>query len=344
MDVAVGIDPHKESFAAAGVNEQARVLADRQLQYNPKGFLELVNWAGGLGEKIRFGIEGSGSYGAALARFLIEAGFEVCEVPPALAVRKRQRKRSQGKSDPVDAVAIAKVMVEEASLPTARRSEILGDLKLLVERHSQLTRDRTQEINRLHADLTIYRPGYKALTGRLNTKKSHVQVLKLTGEDISIRADVIRERAAEVQRLSREVEMARKRVVSKLRETRTTLTEIPGVGPLTAARILGEIGSLSRVPTDAALARLSGTAPIPASSGQTDRHRLDTGGNRQLNCALHMIAIQQARRTPEAQTYIAKKRSEGKTAKEAIRCLKRQLCKVIHRRLVLDLRANPALT
>lgn len=344
MDVAVGVDPHKASFATAAVDPQVRKLGSKQFANTRKGYLELVNWAGQFGEKVRFGIEGSGSYGAGLARFLLEAGFEVCEVPPALAVRRRQRRRSQGKSDEADALAIAKVMVEEESLPTARRSQLLTDLKLLVDRHSQLTRSRTQEINRLHADLTIHQPGYQSTVGKLNTKKALSKVLQLVNGDLSIRADMIRQRVAELERLHAQILAAKKSVIAKLKETRSTLTEIEGLGPLTAARILGELGSLSRVPTDSAFARLSGSAPIPASSGQTTRHRLDRGGNRRLNCALHMVAIQQARRTPEAQEYLAKKKAEGKTPKEAIRCLKRQLCKPIHRRLVQDLRANPALT
>lgn len=344
MDVAVGVDSHKESLAVVAVDPQARQLGARQFANTRKGFLELLNWCGGLGKKIRFGIEGSGSYGSGLGRFLLEAGFEVSEVPAALAARKRQRKRSQGKSDLGDALAIAKVMIEEEWLPTARRSEVLGDLKVLVERHSQLTRDRTREINRLHADLTIHRPGYKTVVGKLNTKAALAKVLEVVSEDDSVRGEIIRQRASDIERLHREVYFAKKQVISKLSETGSTLTEIPGLGSITAARILAEVGSISRVPTNAALARLSGAAPIPASSGQTQRHRLDRGGNRQLNCALHVVATQQARRTPEAQEYISRKRSEGKTPKEAMRCFKRQLCKVIHRRLVLDLRANPALT
>jgi transposase len=344
MDVAVGVDPHKATLAAVAVDRQARQLAGRQFGNDPAGFGDLVAWAGRLGSDVRFGIEGSGSYGAPLARFLLESGADVREVPSALAVRRRQRKRSQGKSDPVDAMAIAKVVVEEDRLPTASRSDLLTDLKVLVDYHAQLSRDRTKQINRLHADLTVLRAGYKATVGKLNTKKSLSAVLSLIVGDSSVRSEIVRRRVDELLRLHDVLWQAKKRVIAKLKESASTLTEIDGVGPLTAARILGELGSISRVPTEAALARLSATAPIPASSGQTVRHRLDRGGNRQLNCAIHLVAVHQARRMAKAQEYLARKQAEGKTRKEAIRCLKRQLCKVIHRRLVLDLRANPALT
>lgn len=344
MEVAVGVDPHKRSFTAAAVDPQGRELGRREFPNTLKGFTDVLNWAAQFGAQVVFGVEGSQSYGAGLARFLLQAGFEVKEIPPELAVRQRRRRRSRGKSDELDALAAARVVIEEPRLPTARRSQVLQDLKVLVDRHSQLQRQRTKEINRLHGELTVMRPGYKQITGRLTTKKALGAALSLVEGDRSVRAQVARERIEDIERLRAAVYRARKQVEEKLAETGSLLTELPGMGSINAARILGEVGGLSRIRSEAALAKLSGIAPIEASSGEIQRHRFNRGGNRQLNAAIHNVAVIQARHHERAQAYLEKKLMEGKSRREALRCLKRQLCKVIFRRLVMDMRANPALT
>ena len=151
-----------------------------------------------------------------------------------------------------------------------------------------------------------------------------------------MRAELGRKRLDELSRLDREIAAMDRRIVATVRTTGTRLTDIPGVGPFIAAKILGEVGDPSRVRSKAAFALLSGTAPLVASSGQTHRHRLNRGGNRQLNWALHYIALVQCRISPQAQAYVARQREAGKTHKEAIRCLKRQLSNVVYRHLLAD--------
>jgi transposase len=153
-----------------------------------------------------------------------------------------------------------------------------------------------------------------------------------------VRAELLRSRLGELLRLEGEVAAMDRRIGAMVRETGTSLTQIPGVGPFLAGKILGEVGDPSRVRSKAAFAVLSGTAPVPASSGQTHRHRLNRGGNRRLNWALHYIALVQCRIMPEAKTYMARQREAGKSHKEAMRCLKRHLSNVVYRHLVTDAR------
>jgi len=148
----------------------------------------------------------------------------------------------------------------------------------------------------------------------------------------------VRRRLGEILRLETEIAQSDRDIAAKLRETDTTLTQIPGVGPFIAAKILGEVGEISRIRSKASFASFSGTAPLVASSGQTHRHRLNRRGNRQLNWALHYIALVQSRTTPEAKAYLARQREAGKSHKEAMRCLKRHLSNVVYRHLLLDAR------
>jgi transposase len=336
MEVAIGVDSHKASLAAAAVDPLGRVLDAREFPNNPKGHQALCEWVRGYGSDRRIGIECSLSYGAAAARYLLAHQEDVREVPSSLTARQRRLRRSQGKSDLVDAVAIARVVASEDPLPSARREASLSDLRLLVDYRDQLVRSKTQMANRAHADLVNIRPGYGAEVPNLRAKKHQAKVRSLLRGDRSVRGELVRRRLTEVSRFDREIAQLNRRIAVTVPQTGTTLTEIPGVGPFIAAKILGEVGDPSRIRSKAAFAVLSGTAPLPASSGKTQRHRLNRGGNRQLNWALHYIALVQWRVLPEAKDYIARLRGAGKSHKEAMRCLKRHLSNVVYRRLVAD--------
>ena len=283
----------------------------------------------------RIGVEGSLNYGAALTKRLLSCGEDVREVPASLTHAERRKRRSQGKSDLIDAVAIARVVAREEDLPSARRTGKLSDLKLLVDYRDQLARARTQVANRAHADLAAIRPGYGRSIPKLRTKGQLAKPRMVRG-DHSLRAELLRRRLTEIARLDRSIAQAGEEIRTAVRRTGTTLTEIPGVGPLIAAKILGEVGEVSRIRSKAAFAVMSGTAPLLASSGQTNRHQLSRGGNRQLNRALHFVAFIQTRSTPEAKEYLARQRAAGKSPKESMRCLKRHLSNVVFRRLVAD--------
>jgi transposase len=335
MEVAVGVDSHKASLAAAAVDPVGRVLGAREFPNDPKAHEALLRWVRGYGSSRRIGIECSLSYGSAAAKYLLSEGEDVREVPTSLAVRQRRR-RHQGKSDLIDAVAIARVVATEKDLPSASRVALLSDLRLLVDYRDQLVHARTKVANQAHSDLVAIRPGYGSQVPNLRAKKHVAKATSLLRGDRSVRAELLRRRFTELRRLDRGIAAMDLRIAEGVLQTGTSLTQVPGVGPFIAAKILGEVGDPSRIRSKAAFAVLSGTAPLPASSGKTQRHRLNRGGNRQLNWALHYIALVQWRVLPEAKAYIARLRGDGKSHKEAMRCLKRHLSNVIYRRLVAD--------
>jgi len=337
VEVAIGIDTHKASLAAGSVDALGRVLDVQEFTNDPAGHRLLVRWVREQAHRRRIGIEGSLNYGASVARTLLESGEDVREVSPMLTHVERRR-RAKGKSDPIDAVAIARVVAADDALPSAKRTALLFDLKLLVDYRDQLVRARTQLANRVHADLVVIRPGYEKAVPNLRARRHVLRTRSLISRDRSVQAELVRRRLGEILRLETEITRADRAIAEKLRETDTTLTQIPGVGPFIAAKILGEVGEISRIRSKASFASLSGTAPLIASSGQTHRHRLNRRGNRQLNWSLHYIALVQARTTPEAKAYLARQHEAGKSHKEAMRCLKRHLSNVVYRHLLIDAR------
>jgi transposase len=338
VEVAIGVDPSKSSLAVAAVDPLGRVVGTAEFSNDPRGHRVLLRWARERGPDRVIGIECSLSYGATLSRVLLSSGEDVREVPTTLTHRQRRRRASQGKSDMVDSVAIARIVASGEVLPSAHRLEVLADLRALVEYRDQLVRARTQVTNRTHADLVNVLPGYERQVPNLRAKAHRTTARSLLRGDRSVRAELVRKRLGELSRLEGEIAAMDRRIRAAVQKTGTSLTSIPGVGPFIAAKILGEVGDPSRIRSKPAFAVLSGTAPLSASSGQVQRHRLNRGGNRQLNWALHYIALVQCRITPEAQAYMARQREAGKSHKEAMRCLKRQLSNVVYRHLVADAR------
>lgn len=241
MDVAIGVDSHKRSIAVAAVDQMGSVLTAREFPNTPKGHVEFLQWARVRGEDRRIGIECSGTYGARLAAVLLEAGEDVREVPTPLAYRERRRKRSEGKSDTVDAVAIARIVVREEQLSSPKRLQNLADLKLLCDYRDQLKRARTQVQNRLHIDLVILRPEYAEKIPNLRAKKHQAEAIKLIRGDRSVRAELIRSRFKEITRLNGEIKKVDEQISQSVSRTETSLTDIPGVGTFIAAKILGEV-------------------------------------------------------------------------------------------------------
>ena len=337
MGVAIGVDSHKSSLAASALDELGRVVGVREFPNDARGHDALLRWSKAHRDRV-IGIEGAGSYGAGLARHLIDAGEVVYEVPAFLTHRERKHNPSKGKSDPSDAVAIARVAARGEGLSSPRRTDVFVDLKLLSDHRDQLVRARTRLINRTHTDLVISHPGYEKRIPKLNSKKNQAAALTLLRSDRSVRAGLIRDRIGEIRRLSKKIADVEKQIAGKVTESGTTLTTLQGIGFLIAAKILGEVGEPARIRSKGAFAMLTGTAPIEASSGATKRHRLNRGGNRQLNYALHMMARARLRHHADTKAYVARRQIEGKSEKEAVRCLKRHLSNLVFRQLVADVR------
>ena len=209
-------------------------------------------------------------------------------------------------------------------------------MRLLVDFREQLVAERTRIANRLHADLGTAYPGYQARCASLATKQGLAAATRLLRGDHSVRAELARRRIAALRGLDKEAAELEARIRSLVQATKTSLTAIPGIGALLAARILGEVRDVARFPTAACFAAANGTAPIPASSGRVQRHRLNRGGNRRLNRALYLMALVQSRTDERARAYMQRKQAQGKSWIEALRCLKRHLSNVVYRCLQRD--------
>ncbi len=336
MGLAIGIDSHKSTLATAALDELGRVIGTEEFPNDERGHSALVEWVSGQGAERVIGIEGTGTFGAAAARRLLAAAEDVREVPPFLPHRERKKNPSRGKSDLRDAVAIARVVARGERLSSPSRVDILRDLKLLSDHRDQLVRAKTQLINRTHKDLVISHPGYEKRIPKLTSKKRLRAARALLRGDASVRAELIRDRITEISRLIDKVAAVEKQIAAKVVESGTTLTQLRGIGFLVAAKILGEVGDPARLRSKSSFAMLTGTAPIEASSGKTKRHRLNRGGNRQLNYALYVMALARRRGDADTCAYLARLREAGKSDREALRCLKRQLSNVVFRQLVSD--------
>jgi transposase len=243
----------------------------------------------------------------------------------------RRAGRERGKSDPIDALAVARVALREPDLPRPRPGEErYRELKLLVVYRDDLIDERRRAQQRLRWHLHQIDAAFVVPAGALD----RVVWLERVGRWLTRRPRVVQVRLARdlvsrCRSLTRMIVELDRELESLSAQIAPALLELPGCGGLTAAKLLAEIGPIERFHTDAQLARHGGVAPLEASSGRTKRHRLDRGGNRQLNCALHRIAITQSRVHPPARAYLERKQSEGKSRREAIRCLKRQLARTV---------------
>jgi transposase len=334
--VTIGIDTHTATLAASAIDAAGRELDAKTFRNDRRGHAGLLRWAQALAPDRRFGIEGSGSYGAVLARLIVAAGEVVVEVPAILTRRERRHLHRAGKSDPGDALAIARVALREQGLGPVQLPGMAEDLKLLVDARDQRIGERTRAANRLHAYLVVLDPGAAAEIHNLTASIHLAAARRVIGRRSGTRAELARSEWVRVRALSAEVVDLEGRIRALVRVSGSNLPTIRGVAAITTAKLLGETGDPRRFRSSPAFASLTGTAPIPASSGKTSRHRLNRGGNRQLNRAIHTIAVAQARSDPLAQAYVARRMADGKSRLEALRCLKRHLADVVFRTMVAD--------
>jgi transposase len=273
---------------------------------------------------------------------LAAAGESVVDVPPKLSARVRVLSTGNArKNDGADALATALAASRNGRLAAVNPEAASEALRLLSERREDLVAERTRALNRLHGLLRDLVPG--GVTGTLSAHRA-ARILRGLRPQESASARLRRRLASEVLRdvrrtLDRKIEDLNGRIEAEVEASGTTLTEIFGVGPILAARIVGAVGNVARFPTKAHFASYSGTAPVEASSGDVVRHRLSLAGNRRLNYALHMVAVCQARSDARGGTYYRKKIAQGKSRKEALRCLKRRISDAVFRSLVADSQA-----
>jgi len=344
----VGIDVHKHTHAAALIDDRGGEIATLTLANSPKGYRQLIDWLVGheAGHAV-IGVESPGSYGRCLVAALAGAGFEVLQVPAWRTHRERHR-RGPGKTDPGDALSIAKVVLtNRTDLGPAEEPELVRALSMLELQRRRFVRDRTQAIQRLRSDWTQLDPVAEAGVVRCDRQRELRKLKRIQlGDSLAQRtaARCIRELARDIDDLNRRIATLDTEIAELLTEHGNPLEDLQGAGTNLAATIIAHAGDVRRFRDASAFARFCGAAPIPCGSGQTTgRHRLHRGGNRQLNAALYRIAIVQQRHHPQAKTYLARKIAEGKTPREARRALKRHLANVLYRHLTTWANNTPAM-
>lgn len=333
--ITIGVDAHKSLHVALAINEAGRTLEHWRGPNSPQGWQDLQQWATALGTPRRWGIEGASNYGRGLAQALVEAGETVYEINPRWTAQTRRSARTPGKTDRLDAQAVASLVLRDhASLPQVQLEDATSLLDLLVKERETVLAEATRLRNQLHFLLLQVDPQYRDTVPALTTPEGLEAVEQYSTSSAKL---MDTQRVAAVHRLAQRLRLAHTQA-AELRqeiETRTQeagfspLTELKGVGLLTAGAIAGILGPGKRFQREAQVAAYAGAAPLETSSAGKVRHRLNRGGNRRLNAILYRIAFTQAGCLPAAKTYLADRKAEGKTTKEAFRTLKRYLVRAI---------------
>jgi transposase len=347
----IGVDTHKRTHVLVALDEQGQSRGTRTVANTPEGWADALAWAGGQQQRHRrWGVENSGSLGKGFAQFLLAQGeADVREVVPRRTAQYRRRGRTQDETDAADALAMARLLrAEGEELPAVQLDDVAAELRLRSDHRDNLVVDRTRLVNQLHAQLLQLDPRYAEQRGPLTRPAGvrHWQDLQLPEARgiVQTRLLVVRQLAARVVQLDAEIKEITALLRRRVAATGTRLTDLAGVGAVVAARLLGELGCTPRVRSAAALAALAGIAPLAVASGGRHGHRVNPGGNRRLNWAIHIVALVQRRCEPRARAYYEKKRAEGKTARAAMRCLKRRLVDVLFRQLQPAQQTAPSLS
>ena len=334
--IIIGIDPHKSSITAAAIDPSGSQLAVRRFVVNAGTARQLLARAAQWPERT-FAIEGANGLGRGTAQILVAHGEVVVDVPSTLAMKVRVLSTGGGrKSDPADAFAVALTGLRQKNLRVVAAEDQTTILRLLAERREDLGHERARLLNRLHRLLRELLPG--GVEAGLSAEKAAAALRTIrpaTATD-AVRRELAKELLTDLRRIDSSIKSNEAHTRTALDASSTTLQEIPGIGVVLAAKLLGHVGDITRFPSASHFASYTGTAPLEASSGNHNRHRLNTGGNRQLNSVLHTMAVCQSRDPGPGRDYYLKKISEGKTPREARRALKRRLSNVLYRQILHD--------
>ena len=341
MMVVLGTDAHKRNHTVVAADEAGVEIGSTTVGATPEGHLKLVRWAARWPER-RWAIEDCRALSRRLEADLLRVGESVVRVPPKMMAGVRRSARTRGKSDPIDALAVARAALREPDLPVAQLDGPSRELRLLVDYRESLVKDRTAAQNRLRWRLHEIEPGYDPAPGSLNRYKTLTEIEQLLAAHNSMVAELGRREVTRIRELTREANQLERDITQRVTQLVPALLEVPGCGALTAAKLVGEAADINRFKSRDAYAMWAGVAPIPVWSANNQRFRLNRGGNRQTNAAIHRIAITQLRIHPEAQAFIKRRLETGSTKREALRLLKRKLANVVYRNLITDAQ-QPAL-
>jgi transposase len=340
--VVIGMDPHKRSATIEVMAGDETVLGTGRYGTDAPGYRAMLRAARHWPQRT-WAIEGCQGIGRHLAMRLIADGEQVVDVPAKLSARTRVFATGQGrKTDATDAHSIALAATRMTGLRPVADDEQLAVLRILADRRRSLGEDHTRMISQLHRLLLELIPGGAKTALSAAQAKALLAGIRPRDAAGKARRRVAAELISDLERIYQRKKGADKELRELLKSTGTTLTSLNGIGPSAAARLLIEAGDIARFPTKAHFASWNGTAPIDASSGDQVRHRLSRAGNRQINRALHIMAVVQLRHPTEGRAYYDRKVAAGKTPREAMRALKRRLSDVVYHQMILDARPRPA--
>jgi transposase len=334
--VIIGVDPHKLSATIEVVDHLEQMLGSGRFTTDRAGYSAMRNYAKSWSERV-WAVEGANGVGRPLAQRLLESGEQVVDVPAKLAARVRLFDTGHNrKTDALDAHSVAVLAVRTPNLRILRVDRELEALRMLTDRRAALTRRRVQTVCRLQALLTELLPGQaKRDITALQAKRllATVRPRDIAGKT---RRRIAAEELAELIVVDTKIKRATAELKAVVLARDSRLMDIDGVGAVVAARILADVGDVARFADRNRFASWTGTAPLDASSGEQDRHRLSRAGNRRVNHMIHIAAVTQIRLDTEGRAYYRRKRAEGKKPMEAMRCLKRRISDAIYRQLVAD--------
>ena len=335
--VVIGMDPHKRSATIEAMGPDEQVLGGGRFGTDPAGFEAMLALAAGWQDRV-WAVEGCEGIGKHLVLRLLDAGEQVVDVPAKLSARMRVYATGQGrKTDDTDAHSIALAGVRMTGLREVVSDQALEVLRLLVDRRRRIGEDHTRMVCQLHQLLLELLPG--GAKKDLSAAQARRLLAGVRPKDVAgkTRKRVALELVVDLERLYRRKKEANKELIGLVKATGTELLDLHGIGPSGAARLLVEVGDITRFPTKGHFASWAGTAPVDASSGDNVRHRLSRGGNRQVNKALHIMAVVQLRNPTPGRAYYDRKVAAGKTPNEAMRCLKRRLSDLVYKTMLDDL-------
>jgi transposase len=334
--VLIGIDPHKGSHTAVAIDGHETQLGELRLRSSKQQCDRLLDWASVFPDR-RWAIESAGGLGYLLAQQLVAAGEDVVDVPPTLSSRVRVLGSGKAqKNDPNDALSTAIAALRGRRLRQVALDDHVAIIRMLANRQHGLVAHHTQALCRLHAQLANLSPG--GVSGRLSPKRAEAVLATIRPADgvVAERKQQCLELLADVVRLRGALSDIKDRIEMAVLASKTSVTDVYGVGAIIASIIIGHSGDVARFASRNHYASYNATAPIEASSGPTKRHRLNQRGNRQLNHAMHMAAVTQISHDTPGRAYYQRKIAEGKSSKEAMRALKRKISDAVFRQLVAD--------
>jgi transposase len=342
--VTLGVDAHKASHTVVAADEHGRRVDTTTVAATSAGHLAALRWAQARFSERCWALEDCRHLTRRLERDLVVAGERVVRVFPKLMAGARRGARTRGKSDPIDALAVARAALREPDLPVAQLEGSARAIRLLVDHREDLVAERTRHQNQLRWHLHELDPELVIPAGALDRYRILAGLEQRFAASEAVVAQITVRLVQRCGELTRSINDLEAQITQLVTPLAAALLDLRGCGALTAAKLIGETADIRRFRTPSAFAMFNGTAPIPVWSANTTRHRLNRGGNRQVNAALHRILVTQLRDRGPARAYVERRMASGNTKTEAIRALRRQLSDVIYRRLLEDSRARQVTT